>query len=136
MLDISMANVPSSEIELLINLWQNEQCLWGTSKTYYSNADLRKAAMSQISQNVHGLDIGKSAHCFIGIGLLTVCRALFFSHHIIRFRLPVLYRNDLWRNCMDKPGKVPSFCDFINVTNEYPQQSRAFKRAWQRGECL
>ena len=56
-----MANVrrlSDNEVELLIDMWQNEPSLWNTMSSLYSDADVRKAALVRISEQLDGLDIG------------------------------------------------------------------------------
>jgi len=47
------------EVEILIQLWHDEPCLWDVSQRSYSNQDARKAAIKRISDKMEIADICK-----------------------------------------------------------------------------
>jgi len=47
------------EIEHLIELWRQEDCLWKVTNKNYLDIDSRKTAMLNISKQMGGIDTGK-----------------------------------------------------------------------------
>jgi len=45
-----------SEIEHLIELWRNEECLWKVTCSSFMDNDARRAALTRISQKMGGVD--------------------------------------------------------------------------------
>jgi hypothetical protein len=54
-----MARFSDSEIEVMIELYREEEVLWNVQHRDYMNADLHKAALQRISRHLRGADIGK-----------------------------------------------------------------------------
>jgi len=54
-----MRKLSDFEVEILIQLWHDEPCLWDVSQRSYSNQDARKAAIRRISDKMEIVDICK-----------------------------------------------------------------------------
>ena len=46
-------------IEVLIDLWRAEECLWNVTSAAFCDLDARKAALERISSKMGGIDVGK-----------------------------------------------------------------------------
>ena len=76
------------EVELLIQLWHDESCLWDVSQRLYSNQDARKAAIKRISDKMEIADICKLP--INGRALSTVSNVLTCSNIVTTFPLLLL----------------------------------------------
>jgi len=80
MAKVRKAKLTDAQIETLINLWHDEPSLWNSSLSTYSNADVRKAALTRISQQLDGPDVG--AYELLSLAALIIRDALVDWYHV------------------------------------------------------
>ena len=48
------------EISQMIELWREEECLWKVTSKSFADVYAKKAALARISQQMDGMDVGKT----------------------------------------------------------------------------